>query len=402
MRDSSKNPTWLMWYEPFKVLAVSGGYLTAFFLLHGMSWWQIFLLQSVFTFTAAVWEIPSGMIADKIGLARSIKISTPIAVTSIVAYGFSTNFGQFAACEFVLAIGNGLLSGVDKALLYDSLKAMGLTGDTLRQRYTRLDRRIKAFGYLATLPGAGIAWLLLNRLHLGLGSTIVADGLLTAVGAALFVGRLAEVRNGGQEEARKEAWRELKLLMANRQARWLVALGATLSTATYVAFWLSVPYYNSIGIPIAWFGFALGVRNAWKGAWALCYSRPRKKRRRPARLHDGHALTAFAVIVGVTYLGMATGTIWLVWVVLGHDVVQALQEQPIMARLNHFIPDEHRAALNSAVNLSNRLSYSVIGPLAGLLVTLVGLQTTFVVLGLSCSNLALLAIWRLRRLGTFQ
>jgi sugar phosphate permease len=106
-------------------------------------------------------------------------------------------------------------------------------------------------------------------------------------------------------------------------------------------------------------------------------------------------LTALA---GLGLAAMATGNVWLVGFVFGHDVIQALSESPITARLQRYIPPEHRAALNSAVNLVTRLGFSLAGLSVGWLVSHVGLGDTFAVFGLASTVVAALALLRLRQL----
>jgi len=382
-----QNIKWLTYLSPFRTLSISAAYLTPFFLQYGLSLSQVFLLQSIFSVAFLLWEIPSGLIADRFGRAFSIKLSTPFAVVSMVAYGFSTQFWQFVVWELVLALANGLISGIDTALLLDSLKAEGR-----EHEFVRVSQRINAFGYAATALGVPIAILLVHFVNLS--STLVADGLLTGVGA-IFAFKLAEVprSNGGQEAVRLSAWHAMKQLGSNVEARWLVLLGAVLSTSTYLAFWLSAPYYTHLGIPAVWFSVILAVRSLWK-AWL--------SHRFDQKQHVGRNMIAYASLAGLVYLGMATDQLWLVWVVLGHDAVQALQAQPITAQLNRHMSHEYRATMNSLVNLVQRLIYSLVGPLLGLFVDKTSLSAGFAVAGVMCSTAAFVALARLHRFKTFQ
>ncbi|HSX05128.1 MAG TPA: MFS transporter [Candidatus Saccharimonadales bacterium] len=380
------NAKWLLYFAPFRVMSVSAAYLTPFFLQHGLSLSQIFLLQSIFSLAYLLWEIPSGYIADRFGRAFSIKLSAPIAAAAMVAYGFSTHFWQFVIWELVLAIANGLISGIDTALLIDSLRAEGR-----EEEFVRLSQRINALGFAAVAAGVPLAVLLVHSA--GLGATIVADGLLTGAGA-IFAFKLHEAPrfNGAQEAVRLSAWHAMKRLGRNAEARWLVSLGAALSAATYLAFWLSAPYYTALGIPTIWFSVILALRSLWK-AWLSHH------------FHQAHHLernmVSYALLAGLVYIAMASRQIWLLWAVLGHDIIQALASQPITAELNKHIAHEFRATLNSLVNLVQRLVFTVAGPLLGLLVDKTSLSIGFVAIGAIASALALIALLRLHRLQTF-
>jgi MFS family permease len=381
------NAKWLIYFAPFKAMSVSAAYLTPFFLQKGLSLSQIFVLQSIFSVAFLVWELPSGLIADRLGRAFSIKLSAPIAASAMVAYGLSNQYWQFVVCELVLALANGLISGIDTALLHDSLKA-----DGREKEFVRLSQRINAYGWAATAAGVPIAIVLVH--FVSISSTIVVDGLLTGFGC-IFAFRLVEAPrfNGSQEAIRLSAWRAMGQLARNAEARWLVLLGATLSAATYLAFWLSAPYYTRLGMPVVLFSAILAVRSLWK-AWL--------SRRFTQERHVERNMWSYAALAGLVYLTMATGQLWLIWTVLGHDVVQTLQSQPITAKLNEHFDHEFRATMNSLVNLVQRLLYSLAGPLVGLLVDKHGLAVGFVATGLTSSLVACLALNRLHRLKTFQ
>lgn len=381
-----ENAKWLLYFAPFRALSVSAAYIVPFFIQHGLSLSQVFLLQSIFSIAFLLWELPSGYIADLYGRAFSIKLSAPIAAFAMIAYGFSDKFWQFVIWELVLALANGLISGIDTALLLDSLKADGRD-----KEFVRLSQRINASGFTATALGVPIAIILVH--FVSISSTLVADGILTAVGA-IFAFKLVEAPryNGSQEAVRLSAWHAMKQLSRNTEARWLVVLGSVLSASTYLAFWLSAPYYTSMGIPVVYFSVILAFRSLWK-AWL--------SHRFTQEHHIERNMIAYASLAGLVYLAMATGQLWLVWLVLGHDVVQALQNQPITAQLNVHIDHEYRATMNSLVNLVQRLVYSLGGPFVGLLVDKAGLATGFIVVGLTCSLIAFIAIGRLHKLRTF-
>jgi MFS family permease len=279
------------------------------------------------------------------------------------------------------------VSGINTALLLDSLKA-----DGREKEFVKRSQRMNAFGFGATAMGVPIAFVLVK--YVSLSSTLVVDGLLTFVGA-FFTLKLVEAPrfNESEEEVRLSAWHAIKRLGSNAEARWLIVLGATLSTATYLGFWLSTPYYQEMGIPVILFSAILAVRSLWK-AWL--------SHRFVQEHHVERNMIIYASLAGLVYVGMATGQLWLVWVVLGHDVVQALQGQPITAQLNAHIHHEYRATMNSLVNLVQRLVYSFAGPLVGWLVDMTNLRIGFLATGCICSFVAFVAIARLRTLKTFH
>ena len=68
-----------------------------------------------------VLEIPTGVVADKYGRKTSIILGGLFSAISISIFGFINNYWAFFLAEFIGALGFALLSGADKALIYDSL-----------------------------------------------------------------------------------------------------------------------------------------------------------------------------------------------------------------------------------------------------------------------------------------
>lgn len=387
MDTYTQNTKWLLRMAPFRQLSLSAAYLTPFFISHGLSLTQVFAVQSVFSVALLLWELPSGYFADRFGRALSIKVSGPIATVALTAYGFCHSFWQFVACELLLAVANGLISGVDTALLYDSLLASGE-----QDQFASLQSRMKALGFASVAVGVVVAAPLVY--FFGVSAAVIADGLLTGVAAVCSFGLVEAPRfSPPQEQARTKAFHAVVDLARSASARWLVVLGTALSAATYFGFWLSGPYYQSLGIPVALFGALLAVRNACKAWLTSRYKHQRQVQRN---------LLMYSLLAGLVFVAMATRSVWLLWAVLGHDIVHALQDQPISARLNQEIAPAFRATLNSLINMIERLVFSVAGLGVGALVDARGLRVGFLTLAVCCCLPALAAVWRLQQLHTFR
>jgi MFS family permease len=386
MRNYHSNAKWLVYFAPFKALSISAAYLVPFLLGHGLNQSQIFALQSLFSLTIVLLEVPSGWLADRIGRALSIQLSVPLAAGSMIAYGLSSEFWQFAVCEVTMAIGYALVSGADEALLIDSLKAEG-RGD----EYVQVAQRINSYAFAGFVAGLPLSLVLVQ--YIGISATLVADGLLSVVGG-LIVMRLVEPPiHQAEELGGSTAWRATKQLFARSESRWLIAFTIVLSTSTYLGAWLAAPYYTSIGIPVLWFSVILAARSLLKAWLSRHVNMDQRLQQR---------MGFFVLFASVPFLAMATGKAWLAIALIGHDAIHALHKSPLTYRLNHYISSQYRAMLNSVVGLQARLSYAVCGPVAGLLVDSMGLQRGFVVIGTAFGLLAATAYLRLVRLGSFN
>lgn len=386
MNIYKNNIKWIVRFSPFTLLPFSGAFVTPFLLHNQLSQTEIFLLQSVYSVVYLAWNIPSGYLSDRFGHALSIKIGAPIAAAAMIFYGSSDHFWQFVLCEAALAIGEGLFQGADSALLIESLNK-----EKREKDYVRLSQRMSALGWAGAALGVPLSMFLVSQI--GLGATLVADGCLILVGALIAL-KLRELPREfvSEEEQNITATKSLKTLLGNIEVRWLLVLTITLSAAPFLAFWVAAPYYTSLGIPVVLFGLIFAIRSAWK-AWLAHKFHKDKNIQRSSKY--------FAGLVALSYAGMATQQLWLVWLVLGHDAVEALQSQPIIKEINRHITSRYRATLNSAIDMARRLVFTVLGPLIGLVIDKGNLRLGLISAGIFCSGLSFFAISKLSKLKVF-
>ena len=98
----------------------------------GLSIAEIALLQGIFTFFSAIFEIPSGIIADKIGYKRALQLAELICIFYLISYFFPLNRMVIYIGFICFSLGLSLISGTDTSLLYNItdgnkfLKYMGI------------------------------------------------------------------------------------------------------------------------------------------------------------------------------------------------------------------------------------------------------------------------------------
>ena len=107
-----KGVTWFMVAMPIIVL---------FFQEHGLTITQVMILQSIYSLAVAIFEIPSGYIADIFGRKKTIVLSTIFTFIGYVIFSLYGGFYSFAIAQILVGIGGSLMSGSDSALIYDTL-----------------------------------------------------------------------------------------------------------------------------------------------------------------------------------------------------------------------------------------------------------------------------------------
>lgn len=130
-----------------------------FYTTNGLDKYQIYLLQAGYSLTVALFEIPSGYLADIIGRKMSLIWGSLLGTVGFMVLSLSYTFEGFLTAEIILGIGGSFISGADSALLYDSLAAQ-----SREHYYLRYEGRITALGNLgetvAAIGGGMLAaWL---------------------------------------------------------------------------------------------------------------------------------------------------------------------------------------------------------------------------------------------------
>jgi MFS family permease len=107
------------------------GVNTMFLLGAGLSLMQAFLANAIFTGSMALFEVPTGIVADTRGRRTSFLLSVALLVIGTLAYVAVGQFGGgmsgIVAASVVLGLGYTFYSGAVEAWLVDALKATGYT-----------------------------------------------------------------------------------------------------------------------------------------------------------------------------------------------------------------------------------------------------------------------------------
>jgi MFS family permease len=88
----------------------------------GMTVLMVVFCEIIYAGTVVIFEIPSGILADKVGRKRLLVIGAIFSVLEFLILLFAFHFWTFALVVFLAGISKACTSGALNALLYDSLK----------------------------------------------------------------------------------------------------------------------------------------------------------------------------------------------------------------------------------------------------------------------------------------
>ncbi len=340
---------------------------------------RIYLLQSIFTLVMIVLEVPTGVLADRIGRRISLIIAGLLGSLGFITYSLSHGFWQFAVAESLLALGLSLNSGTLEAMRHESAKA--LDGDH--------GRSSAGSAHAARLLSAAICSVVggLVVKAFGFRTTMVLDAL-SYLAAAIVAFKMAEPPHIERGKGQFKIARPFIMGMAS-----LIALLAILRESTHIPVFLNARVLEGAGIGIGWYGLIFaGLQLTGAGIAQVGH-------RFEARLGESRTIILLSAVAVSSYL--ATGLLSQKLAplgLIGFAVLFGLSRPYVEHALNSRIHDDSiRATVNSCSTLIARVMYFFAGPMVGTVVDTHGVQTGFVVTGAAFGLILVITLWRTLR-----
>lgn len=355
----------------------------------GLSLLQVNSIWSIIVATMFLAEIPTGVLADRIGHKWAVVLALALQTLGEAIYLFASSYPLFVVCAIVGGLGFAFGSGCVEALVYNSLRQ-----DHREEEMSRALGGIQAAQRLAnllayTLGGFLVAQLTPARFRLAIALTAGAVGL-----GCLVTLTLRAPASPTDHAQRASPWRlvadGLSRLRSDRAFRRLALLSlATLPFFDYLGS-LYQPHLRQARVAPQFLGLALAAAsgiNMLAARYAYWLER---------RLGTRWALTASTLLPGVLYLlfapALPAGYAVLLFCLLYGSM--GLRGPLLTAQLNQHIADHNRATTFSLLSMFSGLYIALWGPVLGFL----GDRSTtlaFAVMG----AVVLLGswIWRLRR-----
>ncbi|WP_171165649.1 MFS transporter [Streptomyces sp. I05A-00742] len=121
----------------------------------GLSDGQIFGIQSIYYVAFCLFEIPTGLIADRIGTRNCLRAGAVVMTAANLAPVVSASYTGFLVHFLAIAAGRSLTSGAASAYLYDGLRA-----EKCDEHYLRAEGTARALGLMAKV----VCWPLVGPL----------------------------------------------------------------------------------------------------------------------------------------------------------------------------------------------------------------------------------------------
>jgi MFS family permease len=364
MKNNIRSMLWRVYLYNFvgNLLFFSAVLIPFFTQWGGLNLFQVQLLQSWFAFWVFVLDVPSGIIADKIGRKHTIALGCLIFSIGLLIYGSFPSFITFIFGEFILALGMSLVSGADEAILYEFLKEKGLERES--KKYFGRANSFKMAGILVgTLSGGYIA----ERYGLNVPTLLSAVPIFIA---ALIAWSYAEPKTKSLSNEKLNVFKNMKegyvFLLRHKTLRLLALDTIIVWTAAYFVIWLYQPMLQNIGVAIIYFGLfqalftAIQIVVSHNFVFLERIFGSAKGYLRFSAIATGLSFILVAIIPSVVTI--------LIFVIFAGGL--GLSRRVLMSSyMNNFIPSEKRATVLSSISTFGRLSIAIVNPIVGLIAT---------------------------------
>ncbi len=368
---------WKMYLVNFlKNLQFFGSVAIPFFLEWAkVDYTRIFILQASFMFWVFVLEIPTGVVADKFGRKVSILLGGLFVAISFSIYGLVNNYWIFFVAEFFGAIGFTLLSGADKALIYDSLIHTKKTGEA-----EVIFSRYESAGTLGLLIGFPIGSLIAGSDILPYPETLPLTFIISGIFLLLTFFVAFTLKEPERKEKVEEFIREgidgFKYIFRHKKLRVFALNFALISATTAFMFWFYQSLLGVVGFDIKYNGFVGAGSNLFSMLLLL-------NTKRIGKLF-GMKNTLFysALIPGLFFAGLFFfRNIYFVLVAIFMIIGLKIMRAPVLSDfMNRHINSRNRATVLSGVSMLEKIVIMILYPIIGLLADY-SLWTTFLFLG---------------------
>lgn len=350
-----------------------------------MSITTMLTVQAFFGLVIALFEFPSGYVADRLGHHVALRCGALLVCAGWTAYALAQGLWSVVLAESVLGIGFALISGADSALLYASLKQLGRELEFARW-YARM-RFINQVAEGVAALCAGFLYERASRLPfwVDVGVWFAAFALLMLIKAPHLEPAPAESHLRRMRGIVRHALREIPGL------RNVLLLTTVFSLSSFIPIWLIALYAKDAGMPTAWLGPFWALANFVVAFGALAGERA------GAVLGYRGTLLAAVALVSVGYLGLGLShSSWGALFYLSLTFMRGLHAPQLHHREQRLIPDSDRAGFLSFRSFLFRGAFVAIGPLVGVAVDRFGQRPVLLVAGAVCSAAALALIFARR------
>lgn len=348
-------------YDFMKNFTLFSGVLVPFFTIWGgISFAQIMILQAIFTFSMFLFEVPTGVIADRFGRKTSLVLSGLVTGIAALIYASYASFWIFALGEVLWAIGSTLASGADSALVYDSLKQI-----KKEKKSKSIFNRIESIGLVAMMLSAPLGSLVAKQFGINWAMVLTSVPMFLAV----IIGLMFKEPPTGIEKEQRNYFKilktGLKYFKKHRILKILTLDYVEIMTLSFFLIWVYQVVLKTLNFPLEYYGFVhagiviaeIIVLNSVTKIEIVLNSKKKY-------------ILFSSLLVGICYLTLAFS--FNIYIAIACMLLIGgfgMTMKPLFySYMNKYIESKHRATVLSAVSMSKSIVAAITNVIFGYLV----------------------------------
>ena len=362
--------------------------IVLFFQEHGLTLTEVMILQSIYSFSVALFEIPSGFIADVFGRKRTIVLSTIFTFIGFLGFSFFGGFYAFAIAQVLVGIGGSLMSGSDSAIIYDTLLETNS-----KTKYTKIEGKAYAIGnFSEAFAGILGGFLAVGSIYMPI--YVQTSILFFSIPIAFTLIEPTMHKENKLDRSFKAVLEVVKFAMVdNQKLKWLIIYSSAMGVATLSMAWFAQPFFKSINIPLAYFGILWAVLNFSAGITSFNAHQLDKKENNYKMLF----YIALAMSTSFIFLGCNASVFGLIFILLIY-LLRGIVTPILRNAINENTTSNKRATVLSVRSLIIRISFAISAPILGYIADNYSLAISFYGLAILVGFFSILSAIKLYRI----
>lgn len=368
----------------FKSLQFFGSLCVPFYLIRlELSYTWMFAIETIFSVCVFIFEIPTGIIADKFGRKISLILGSLLFGFSFLILGFFKTIPLLIFSQIIGAVGISLISGADSSLIYENANSLGKS----QEEISEIASRYSGFKTLALLIAFPVGSLFVSsgimeyKAALGFVFALTGIGLFVAAFFISFVKEPTCIEKSFHKTKSSLLENAKGCLQAfiNPSLRKISLNYSIISAFTFLMFWFYQSLLFENKVDIGWNGFVAAGFNL--GASLLLFASGFIQK----KIGTKRTIFLSALIPGLLYILIFAFYNNLVVILIGifGITMSKLFREPIMiTQMNTQIEDKNRATVLSGVSMFSRIITAIFYPLSGLLMD-TNPKITYLVVGIA-------------------
>jgi MFS family permease len=348
---------------------------------HHFSAKSIFLLNSIFTLAAVLFEIPTGVISDRIGRKKALilgGLSMSAGCGFFLIGGAVESFAYFSIANIFAALSMTLVSGCDSAYLYDLMASQNALGG-----YPKIEGRSTAWKLVGNVAG-GVLGFLVARIAIEW--TFAMTAVITLVASAVAA-LLPEPRIVSSANLQVHLSESFRIVRRSKVIISVLFYSLFLFPLLRVGIFLDPPHAALHGIRAEVLGLAFALKDLVSAMGSFNAGRI------ISRFGSGKVLLVLPVVAAVAFLaqGIMHGP-WCYLLYLAPALALGLFSPVIRIMINQAVADSsRRATVLSVEGMFRRTGYAFFSPFIGWMLDIHTLSVVFVsmaFLGLAAAGIS--------------